>query len=59
MEPIKPEPTPVPDEAGTRLELTPEQKSLVEGWEAAHGRRMSEKEIIFALEVWTNTVGEL
>ncbi len=64
MEPIeKPEsaiqPTPVPDEAGTRLELTPEQKLLVEGWEKAHGRKMTEQEIRFAVELWNSTVGEL
>jgi hypothetical protein len=64
MEPIKEresatQPTPDPDEAGTRLELTAEQKGLVAGWEAAHGRRMTEQEILFGIELWTKTVGEL
>jgi hypothetical protein len=63
MEPTKPEtatqPTSVRDEAGTPLKLTAKQKALVEGWEIGHGRKMTDQEIRFAVEVWNKTVGEL
>lgn len=47
------------NETGTELQLTAEQSSLVEGWEQSHGRRMTEQEIRFGIELWNSTVGEL
>ncbi len=46
-------------ETGIRLKLTAEQRLLVEGWENAHGRKMTEQEIRFGIELWNSTVGEL
>jgi hypothetical protein len=46
-------------ETGTELNLTAQQKLLVEGWEKAHGRKMTEQEIKFGIELWNATVGEL
>ncbi len=45
--------------AGTEIVLTAEHKALIEGWEKAHGRRMTEQEIRLGVELWNSTVGEL
>ena len=54
--PLHAEPT---TETGTELNLTAEQRSLVEGWEQSHGRKMTAQEIRFGIELWNATVGEL
>jgi hypothetical protein len=44
---------------GIRQKLTPDELLMVQGWEKAHQRTMTDQQIRFAIAEWNATIGEI